>query len=306
MITKKQILCLIALAIITVIVSVACSDSPTDVGNMAVTEAGSTPTPEFPKDNTNNKLTIDTNQGLIQFKDLYFKSGAYYSIYDTVKKIYFYADVKVDENSKPYISVITLDEDGYVTEEEGKFYDNANGTGAVYNLEATRYQSNNRNTATVTFTEDGYLRIKFSNYGADITYSLTGKSYEENFSAIPKEYCGRYTVKMQSHVNWGDEAYSGYWKDIYWDVKPNAISFAGGDFFPIKSVKYSTNDAFHDIYTSPSVVGWIVTTDFTNGGVMYYLFTTNSANTPLGEFTMRTTNTLGNAPYYITCNTKDN
>ncbi|WP_432632427.1 hypothetical protein [Brachyspira sp.] len=187
MITKKKILSLIALAIITVIVSVACS-SPTDVENMAVTEAGPTPPPEFPEDNTDNKLSIDTNQGLIQFKDLYFKSGAYYSIYDTVKKIYFYADVRVDENSKPYLRVITIDENGVVVEDEGKFYDNANGTGAVYNLEATRYQSNNRNTATVTFTEDGYLIIKFSNYGADITYSLTDKSD----GLIPEMWWGKY------------------------------------------------------------------------------------------------------------------
>ncbi len=279
MITKKQILCIIALAIITVIVSVACS-SPTDVENMAVTEAGPTPPPEFPEDNTDNKLSIDTNQGLIQFKDLYFKSGAYYSIYDTVKKIYFYADVKVDENSKPYISVITLDEDGYVTEEEGKFYDNANGTGAVYNLEATRYQSNNRNTATVTFTEDGYLIIKFSNYGADITYSLTGKSYEENFASIPKEYCGRYNV---ASVNWGNGAYSGGY--IYWDVTPNAISFTGGNFFTIKSATI-TSGYFHNGYYND---GLIVTTDFTNGGVMYYLFLNEGNN-----YTMRTTNTLGN------------
>ena len=197
MITKKQILCLIALAIITVIVSVACS-SPTDVENMAVTEAGPTPPPEFPEDNTDNKLTIDTNQGLIQFKDLSFKSGAYYSIYDTTKKMYFYADVRVDENSKPYVRVITRDENGIVVEDEGKFYDNANGTGAVYNLEATRYQSNNRNTATVTFTEDGYLIIKFSNYGADITYSLTKKmSNEEEISKdglIPEIWWGTYDL----------------------------------------------------------------------------------------------------------------
>ena len=203
MITKKQILCLIALAIITVIVSVACSDSPTDVGNMAVTEAGPTPTPEFPDDNTNNKLSIDTNQGLIQFKDLSFKSGAYYSIYDTTKKMYFYADVRVDENSKPYVRVITRDENGIVVEDEGKFYDNANGTGAVYNLEATRYQSNNRNTATVTFTEEGYLRIKFSNYGADITYSLTDKKAEEEISKdglIPEIWWGTYDLVF-SDVN---------------------------------------------------------------------------------------------------------
>ena len=196
MITKRQILSLIALAIMTVIVSVACSDNPTDVGNMSVTEAGPTPAPEFPSDDTDNKLTIDTNQGLIQFKDLSFKSGAYYSIYDTTKKMYFYADVRVDENSKPYVRVVTKDENGVVVEDEGKFYDNANGVGAVYNLEATRYKSNNRNTATVTFTEDGYLRIKFSNYGADITYSLTDKKAEEEISKdgayIPESWWGTY------------------------------------------------------------------------------------------------------------------
>ena len=196
MITKRKILSLIALAIMTVVVSVACGESPTDVGNMSVTEAGPTPTPEFPSDNTKSKLEIDENQGLAQFKDLSFKSGAYYSIYDMTKKLYFYADVRVDENSNPYVRVVTKDENGVVVESEGKFYDNTNGKGAVYNLEAVRYESKNRNTATVTFTEDGYLRIKFSNYGADITYSLTDKKAEEEISTdgaiIPEVWHGTY------------------------------------------------------------------------------------------------------------------
>ena len=196
MITKREILSLIALAIMTVVVLVACGESPTDVGNMSVTEAGPTPTPEFPSDNTKSKLEIDENQGLAQFKDLSFKSGAYYSIYDMTKKIYFYAYIKVDNDSKPYIKAITKDENGAVVESEGKFYDNANGKGAVYNLEAVRYESKNRNTATVTFTEDGYLRIKFSNYGADITYSLTDKKAEEEISTdgatIPEVWHGTY------------------------------------------------------------------------------------------------------------------
>ena len=179
MITKRQILSLIALAIM-VIASVACKKKPTDVGNLSVAEeAEQTPAPEFPSDSPNNKLTIDTNQGLIQFKGLSFKSGAYYLNGEYRKKIYYYADVKVDENSKPYISAITKSEDGEIIEDEGKFYDNENGKGAVYNLEGVRYESNNRNTAAVTFTEDGYLIIKFSNYGADITYSLIdGKTSE--------------------------------------------------------------------------------------------------------------------------------
>ena len=114
--------------------------------------------------------------------------------------------------------------------------------------------------------------------------------------SISEEYCGRYTVKNLGSLNWGNEAYSGYWSDIYWDVKSNAISFTGGKFFPIKSAKY-TNGNFHDIYYND---GLIVTTDFTNGGVMYYLFLKEGNN-----YTVRTTNTLGNPTYYTTYSSKD-
>lgn len=170
MIIKKEFLWLIALAIMIIIVSVACKKKPTDVGNyMLVTEAGQTPQPE-------KRLSIDTNQGLIQFKDLSFKSGAYYLNGDYTNKVYYYVDVKVDNDSKPYISAMTKDEDGNIIEEEGKFYTISNETGAVYNLEGTRYQSINELTAEATFTEEGYLRIKFSNYSLEITYSLTEKN----------------------------------------------------------------------------------------------------------------------------------
>lgn len=46
-------------------------------------------------------------------------------------------------------------------------------------LEGIRYEHNNVNTAVATFIEDGYLVIKFSNYGAEIKYSLIEKSAEE-------------------------------------------------------------------------------------------------------------------------------
>ncbi len=173
MITKKQILCLIALAIILVIVSVACSGNPTNAGDYIVAkQVEQSPQPE-------KKLTIDTNQGLIQFKDLSFKSGAYYINGNYTRKIYYYADIKVDENSKPYISAITKSEDGEIIEEEGKFYETTtNGSGEFYNLEGVRYQSGNKLTAEVTFNESGYLVIRFSNYSLDITYSLTEKATE--------------------------------------------------------------------------------------------------------------------------------
>ena len=202
MITKKQILWLIALAIMTVMVSVACKKKPTDVGNyMSVSEAGQTPAPEFPSDNPIGKLAIDTNQGLIQFNGLSFRSGAYYINGNYTRKIYYYADVKVDSDSKPYVSAITKSEDGEIIEDEGKFYDNANGKGAVYNLEGVRYQSNNRITAEVTFTEDGYLRIKFSNYGLDITYSLTTEIIDSKSELEGTWKSGNHVIEIDSNGN---------------------------------------------------------------------------------------------------------
>ena len=174
MVTKKQILSLIALAIIMVIGSVACKKKPTDAENyMVVKQAEQPPEPE-------KKLPVDENQGLIQFKDLSFKSGAYYLNSDYTNKIYYYADVKVDENSNPYISVATKNEVGDVIEEEGKFYiSNTNQKGVFYNLEGVRYQSLNKITAEATFKEEGYLVIKFSNYSLDITYSLLNEKAPE-------------------------------------------------------------------------------------------------------------------------------
>ena len=193
MITKKQLLWLIAIAIMVIIISVACKRKPTNVEDFSLVEeapgqAGEIPQPE-------KKLPIDTNQGLIQFKGLSFKSGGYILNGDYSKIIYYYADVKVDSDSKPYISVLVIDADGNIIEDEGKFYNILNETGAVYNLEGIRYKSNNRNTAVATFIEDGYLRIKFSNYSLDITYSLTEKTDEEEIDSdtlIPSKWRGIY------------------------------------------------------------------------------------------------------------------
>ena len=173
MIYKKKVLWLMAIAIVMVIVSVACSGNPTNAGDYIVAkQAEQSPKPEM-------KLTVDTNQGLIQFKDLSFKSGAYYINGNYTKKIYYYADIKVDENSKPYISAITKSEDGEIIEDEGKFYETStNESGEFYNLEGVRYQSGNTLTAEATFNESGYLVIRFSNYSLDITYSLIEETNE--------------------------------------------------------------------------------------------------------------------------------
>ena len=193
MIYKKKVLWLMAIAIIMVIVSVACSGNPTNAGDYIVAkQAEQSPKPEM-------KLTVDTNQGLIQFKDLSFKSGAYYINGNYTKKIYYYADIKVDENSKPYISAITKSEDGEIIEDEGKFYVMSNESGTFYKLSGVRYQSGNTLTAEATFNESGYLVIRFSNYSLDITYSLLNEKAPEEIvdeisdgSYIPKIYHGHY------------------------------------------------------------------------------------------------------------------
>ena len=173
----KSLFYVIAVIVMTIIIAISCKKKPTDAGNFSVIEeapgeSGETPQPE-------KKLPIDTNQGLIQFKGLSFKSGGYILNGDRSRIIYYYADVKVDSDSKPYISAITKDADGNIVEDEGKFYNISNETGAVYNLEGVRYKGNNINTAVATFIEDGYLIIKFSNYGMEIKYSLIGKSSDK-------------------------------------------------------------------------------------------------------------------------------
>ena len=213
MIRKKRILLLIVLA---VIVSVACSEKPTEEKSLTVIEkAGRTPIPKFDFDNNIKKLNIDYTQGLIQFKDLSFKSGAYYLNGDRSKIIYFYAYVKVDNSSKPYIRVITKDIDGNIVEEEGKFYTVSNQTGTVYNLEGNRYASN-KIKAEAIFIEEGYLRIKFNNYGTEIVYAYRDEKASEeigNGSYIPEIYHGNY-VYLRGN---GDKIKSAYVGSILYE-----------------------------------------------------------------------------------------
>lgn len=245
--TKRKILWLIMLVIMAVIISVACKKKPTSAGNfMAVEEApgqeGETPQPE-------KKLPIDTNQGLIQFKGLSFKSGGYILNGDYSKIIYHYADIKVDSDSKPYISVMTKDRDGNIVEEEGKFYNILNETGDVYNLEGVRYK-NNINTAVATFIEDGYLRIKFSNYGAEITYSLIEKTAEEEQKDGLKSYIGNYqSTGYYSFAGYGTFKYGA--KLTEYETGKYRLELTGGQYNNRKPNRDETKDkngltAFHD------------------------------------------------------------
>ena len=120
MITKRQILSLIALSIIMVIISMACKRKPTDVGSLyVVEEAKQTPAPEFPSDSPNDKLTIDTNQGLIvsndgtdiidgEISEIETKVGSH------SKKLELVGKWKMYSYTESFQSVFTVDIDGNI------------------------------------------------------------------------------------------------------------------------------------------------------------------------------------------------
>lgn len=299
----KKFLSIIVIAIIGSMLFITCKAKPTDLNNYQVEEPAVNPTnPETPNPTNENsqkvEVKIDNNNDLRQFGE---GTRENFKGYHYVSKGYIPHEFTATVGWDSYQYYIQF-EDGY------KFYQGAGPSckGANYKLVIQSGASRNGGAcqyADVVFTTNGYLYVKFNNYSWTIEYALSKKEevkdntndseISKDGASIPEEHCGRYTVKS---VNWGNEAYSGYWRDIYWDVKSNAISFTGGKFFPIKSAKYTSGN-FHDIYYND---GLIVTTDFTNGGVMYYLFLKDGNN-----YTVRTTNTLGNPTYYITYSSKD-
>lgn len=241
MLTKKTktILNLTAIAIITIFIAFACSEKPTEAQNLSAAEqVGQTPEPEFPSDNLANKLTIDANKDLSQFNGLSFKSGSYI-LYNDKRTIYHYADVKVDSASKPYISEVTKDANGNVVGEECKFYIVSNESGAVYHLEGVRYA--HRITAKVVFTEEGYLRIKFSSYSGEIIYSLIGKTSEEPVDG-PGEVVGESKLPDDKYYV-SNEHYVGYIRVYYYTNYFVWLYIKDGNIY--KSVSIYSN------YTTP-------------------------------------------------------
>lgn len=228
MIMKKK-LWLMAIAIITVFIAIACSDKPTDANNLSAIESieqapgvsGQTPKPE-----NGDKLNIDFTQDLTQFINKSFKSGGYIRNKDYSKLFYYYADVKVDSQSKPYIRVIRKYADGNI-DVQGKLYSLSNETGTNYNLEVVKYKDDNfaKITAKATFTEDGKLIIKFSNYGAEIICSLTKDQPEE----INIELAGNWTYGSDEQEHWRQFKvdYDGSIELLSGDIPGNDVSYTG-------------------------------------------------------------------------------
>ncbi len=209
MITRgtKKILWLMAIATIMVFIVLACKKKPTNTGDFfsieqAPGEIGQIPEPD-------KKLSIDSTQGLIQFKGLSFKSGVYNRKKSdgSSKLVYYYADVKVDSQFKPYISVVARDFDENIVEDQGKFYSTANETGAIYNLKGDKYDG--AITAEFVFVEEGYLKIKFNNYSGEVICSLTERKIDSTQGLIQFEGL---SFKSGSYRKNGESIY--YYADV--------------------------------------------------------------------------------------------
>lgn len=232
--TRKNFLWLMAIAIITVFVALACSDKPTDANASNFSEIEyieQAPRQMFNLDTVDN-LEIDSSRDLTQFEGKSFKSGAYIRNKDYSKLFYYYADVNIDSQSKPYISVIRKYAEGNVLEDIGKLYPFSDETGGTYyNLEVVRYKINSSSkiTARATFTEDGQLIIKFSNYGAEIILSLTKDSLEGIYRS--SELAGDWNDKSEV------EESEFYWKQLKVDYYGN-VELLSGDI-PGEDISYT-------------------------------------------------------------------
>lgn len=157
---QKYLFKVIVIAIMVVMVAVACKKKPTGVNATVDVEQitpPADPNPEGPK------VKIDPNGDLKQFLGYYYESGGYQGISGV---LVFTARVGRDDK-QAYIEF----EDGF------KFYQGAGPAckGANYKLLIESGKERNGGAcqyAEVVFYEDGYIDVKFNNYLLPIRYSL--------------------------------------------------------------------------------------------------------------------------------------
>ena len=171
MIKQKYLFKVIAIAIMVVMVAVACKEKPTDINPAVDIGEEITPpkepiqpeVPEEPIQPEGPKVKIDPNGDLKQFLGYYYESGEYRGVSGT---LVFTARVGRDDK-QAYIEF----EDGF------KFYQGVGPAckGANYKLLIESGKERNGGAcqyADVVFYEDGYIEVKFNNYLLPITYSL--------------------------------------------------------------------------------------------------------------------------------------
>lgn len=157
---QKYLFKVIAIAIMVVMVAVACKKKPTGVNATVDVEQITPPADPIPE---GPKVKIDPNGDLKQFLGYYYESGGYQGISGV---LVFTARVGRDDK-QAYIEF----EDGF------KFYQGAGPAckGANYKLLIESGKERNGGAcqyADVVFYEDGYIDVKFNNYLLPIRYSL--------------------------------------------------------------------------------------------------------------------------------------
>lgn len=168
---QKYLFKVIAIAIMVVMVAVACKEKPTDINPAVDIGEEITPpkepiqpeVPEEPIQPEGPKVKIDPNGDLKQFLGYYYESGEYRGVSGT---LVFTARVGRDDK-QAYIEF----EDGF------KFYQGVGPAckGANYKLLIESGKERNGGAcqyANVVFYEDGYIEVKFNNYYLPIIYSL--------------------------------------------------------------------------------------------------------------------------------------
>ena len=168
---QKYLFKVIAIAIMVVMVAVACKEKPTDINPAIDIGEEITPpkepiqpeVPEEPIQPEGPKVKIDPNGDLKQFLGYYYESGEYRGVSGT---LVFTARVGRDDK-QAYIEF----EDGF------KFYQGVGPAckGANYKLLIESGKERNGGAcqyANVVFYEDGYIEVKFNNYYLPIRYSL--------------------------------------------------------------------------------------------------------------------------------------
>lgn len=158
---QKYLFKVIAIAIMVVMVAVACKKKPTGVN--ATVDVGEEITPPADPIPEGPKVKIDPNGDLKQFLGYYYESGGYQGVSGV---LVFTARVGRDDK-QAYIEF----EDGF------KFYQGAGPAckGANYKLLIEPGKERNGGAcqyADVVFYEDGYIDVKFNNYYLPIRYSL--------------------------------------------------------------------------------------------------------------------------------------
>lgn len=157
---QKYLFKVIAIAIMVVMVAVACKKKPTGVNATVDVEQITPPADPIPE---GPKVKIDPNGDLKQFLGYYYESGGYQGVSGV---LVFTARVGRDDK-QAYIEF----EDGF------KFYQGAGPAckGANYKLLIEPGKERNGGAcqyADVVFYEDGYIDVKFNNYYLPIRYSL--------------------------------------------------------------------------------------------------------------------------------------